>query len=421
MVDQQESDLPQLPQLDRRTFVAGGVCAALAAATPGAERSQESAASARAGFPRLADEAYLNAAGATPLGTAAQAGLERHMDLLRYGPGEGRQKAFAEMLGDIRGLFGTMIGARASEIALVHCTKAGEQIVLDGLDPLSSGRNVVTNDLHFSGSLHNLVGLGKRGVDVRIVRNRNWDVSLERMKQAIDDRTALVSVSLVSNVNGKVEGMRQLADVAHAHGAFMYADIIQAAGIVPLDVRALGIDFAAANGYKWLYGTYGAGFFFVREEHQGSVLPDRLFPGRARGNYPPWTVAPDVGAEAFRYRAPHDASRYEPGHVAYLAYSGVYEGLRMLQDVGVENALAHSVRLNRRLRDHLDLDRYPCITPEPDRSAINSFRIDGSEAVAKRLEAARVTVSLSPRYLRVSPALYNNEDDIDRLVKALEA
>lgn len=413
--------------LNRRAFVTGGVGAAIAAtrigtAATGPAGPAESAGpadSVRARFPRLEDEVYLNAAGATPLGAATEAGLARHLDLLRLGPGAGRRKAHSEMMGSIRGRFARLIGARPSEIALVHCTKAGEQIVLDGLDLLGGGGNVVTNDLHFSGSLHNLVGLAKQGVDVRIVRNRDWDVSLEQMKAVIDDRTALVSVSLVSNVNGKLEAMRALADVAHAHGALVYADIIQAAGIVPIDVRALGVDFAATNGYKWLYGTYGAGFLFIRDEHQGTAIPDRLFPGHARCNYPPWTAAPDPESEAYRYRAPRDASRYEPGHVAYLPYSGVYEGLRMLETVGVDRALAHTVRLNRRLRERLDLDRYPCITPEPDRVPINAFAIDDPESLAKRLEAARVTVSLNPRYLRVSPALYNTEDDIDRLAEVL--
>ncbi|NIQ57849.1 MAG: aminotransferase class V-fold PLP-dependent enzyme, partial [Gammaproteobacteria bacterium] len=100
--------------------------------------------------------------------------------------------------------------ADASEVALVHCTKEGEQIVLDSLVSLLGGGSLVTNDLHFAGSLHNLLGLRDAGMDVRIVRSRGFEVDLEQMADQIDDRTALVSVTLVSNVNGRVEPMKEL-------------------------------------------------------------------------------------------------------------------------------------------------------------------------------------------------------------------
>lgn len=415
-------------KLDRRELLLGSLGGALAtAAAPAlglaqsssAQSSADSGQAFRARFPRLAQETYLNAAGATPLGDFAQAGLERYMTFQHLGPGAGRRDAFFAMWSELRGLFATLIGADESEIALVHCTKAGEQIVLDGLESLARGHNIVSNDLHFSRSVHNLIGRQKAGADVRIVRNRDWDVSLEQMKAAIDDRTALVSIALVSNVNGKIEDVRALSEIAHAHGALLYADIIQATGILPLDMRAMGIDFAAANGYKWLYGVHGAGFLYVRQALQGTALTDRLFPGRARFNYPPWVERPDSEAEDIPYHPPEDARRYEPGHVSYLGYCAVYEGLKMLQTVGVENALAHSLRLNQRLRAGLDPERFPCITPSPERSPINAFRVDDAKAMGERLAADRITVSLGSGIMRVSPALYNTEEDIDRLLAAV--
>lgn len=68
-----------------------------------------------------------------------------------------------------------------------------------------------------------------------------------------------------------MEDAKRLSDLAHAHGAYLYADIIQAAGSVPVDVKALGIDFAACSNYKWLQGARGAGFLYVREDLQGAA------------------------------------------------------------------------------------------------------------------------------------------------------
>ncbi len=408
--------------MDRREFVAAGVGSALGVRTlsaPDTDTGPVTQDQFRSLFPRAQREVFLNAAAGTPLGTFADRGLWRYMDFQRLGPGEGRGDYVAEMQSEIRGLFGGLIGAKPSEIAWVHCTKAGEQIVIDGLESLRRGRNIVTNDMHFTGSLHNLIGLRRSGRDVRIVMGEDWDVTLEAMDAAIDANTALVTVSLVSNINGRIEPFRELADMAHARGALVFADIIQAAGIVPMDVRELGIDFAACNGYKWLYGVHGAGFLYVREDLQGTALADRLFPGHVTHNYPPWAEQVDPAAGAFVYNPRADARRYEPGHVSYLGYCAVYEGLKFLEQIGIEAALQHSVRLNRRLQGQLDPDAYACITPNVDESPIITFIAREPRGLEGRLRAANVVVSLSGNRIRVSPAVFNGEADVDALAEAL--
>ncbi len=412
--------------MNRRDFLASSAGGALAGAlTPaggprGARSGRSAISQARASFPRLEREVFINAAGGTPLGSFAEDGLRRYEDFWRLGPGEGRGELFGQMVDQTRRGLARVIGAQPTEIAFVQCTKQGEQIVLDGLDALRNGGNVVTNDLHFAGSLHNLIGLRNTGVDVRIVRSKDWRTDVDAMKAAIDEATALVSVTLVSNVNGHIEPMREIAEVAHAHGAHVYADIIQAAGIVPIDVEELGIDFAAGNGYKWLFGPHGTGFLYVREELQGSVLRDRVFPGHVRHNYEPWVEAPDPDVPDFPYLARTDAARYQPGHFAYLCYAAVHEGIGFLEQAGIAELQTHSVTLNRRLLDGLDADRYRCISPHVDRAPIIAFQATGRQDLEAALRAANVVVSLSGgRQFRVSPAVYNDESDIDALIQAL--
>lgn len=415
--------------MNRRRFVAGvgGILAAhsVAGGRPArlgqGGRASPLNTSVRKFFPRLENEIFLNAAGGTPLGRFAEEALKRYQEFWKLGPAEGRGDYPAEVLSKVRERFGRLIGARPSEIGLVHCTKAGEQIVLDSLPALRRGGNVVTNDLHFSGSLHNLIGLRKAGLDVRIVRNDNWDVSLQAMQRAIDERTALVSVSLISNINGRIEPVKELSDAAHSVGAFLYADVIQAAGIFPFDVRSLGIDFAACSGYKWLFGPHGCGFFYVRQDLQGAGLPDHLFPGHVRPNYAPWVESPQAGLPDFEYRPPEDASRYQPGHISYLGYCALYEGLGFIESLGVEGMLQHSVHLNKRLRERLDPQRFRCISPDPDKSPIITFIAQDPSGLQERLSSAGIVVSLSGNRIRVSPAVFNNQEDIDRLAEVLNA
>ncbi|NNF29486.1 MAG: aminotransferase class V-fold PLP-dependent enzyme, partial [Gemmatimonadetes bacterium] len=270
--------------MDRRAFLAAG-SAALAGASCGLPDTRQAADATGLTFPRSEHETFLNAAGGMPLASFAEAGLARYMDFIRLGPDDGRGEYFNQMWSEIRGDFGAMIGAKAEEIALVHSTKAGEQLVMDGLPALREGGNLVTNDFHFSGSLHNLSGMRDAGFDVRIVKSDGKDLPLEAMTGQIDDRTALVSITLLSNVNGRIEPVRALADAVHDAGGYLYADIIQAAGIHPIDVEAMGIDFAACSAYKWLFGVHGTGFFYVREGLDTEALTRHArFPGSARHN-----------------------------------------------------------------------------------------------------------------------------------------
>ncbi len=412
--------------MNRRNFVAASVGGVIASdllaptwrtSTP--QVTPQGPSDIREMFPRLEHEVFLNAAGGTPLSTFAESGLRQYEEFWRLGPGEGRGERVSAMLSDVRTSFARLIGADPDEIAFVHCTKAGEQVVLDGLPDLRSGGNVVTNEFHFSGSLHNLVGLRNAGLDVRIVKGTDWLVSLDAMEAVIDDRTALVDITLVSNINGRVEPVRQLADRAHAKGGFIFADIIQAAGIVPIDVRAMGIDFAACSGYKWLYGPHGVGFLYVRRELQGNALPDHLFPGHVRHNYPPWVATPDPSFGDFTYRPPTDARRYQPGHVSYLGYAALYQCLRFIEETGVEEARLHSVRLTQRLAQQLDGARYRSISPDPLHAPIAAFAVDGAPALEDRLRAANIVIAVGSNTIRVSPAIYNNEEDIDLLAEVL--
>jgi selenocysteine lyase/cysteine desulfurase len=128
-----------------------------------------------------------------------------------------------------------------------------------GLDLARRGGNVVLDELHFISSLYMYKALSERGLEMRLVKHRDWAIDVKDVEKAIDKNTRLVSMALVSNVNGFMHDARAVANIAHAHGAYLYADIIQAVGSVPLDVRALGIDFAAASTYKWLMAERGFG------------------------------------------------------------------------------------------------------------------------------------------------------------------
>ena len=392
----------------------GAAGLAAAAATPA------DFAAIRKQFPRTTQQVYLDAAANMPLPKYVADGMHRYIDFHMHGSGEGRGQYASESVREARALFAKLIGAKPSEIGFVVCTKAGEAAVINGLQIQETGGNVVTNDFHYAGSIHDYIGRRKAGMDVRIVKHRDWRIDLRDMEKAIDKKTKLVSISLVSNVNGWVENAKALSDIAHANGAYLYADIIQAAGSVPVNVKALGIDFAACSNYKWLQGARGAGFLYVREDLQGSALKDLSFPGYVHFNYAPWVSQPNTTSDEFPYVAPKGAERYQAGNVSYVAYAGQYEALKRMHELGIDNIYAYTKTMCDRLKKELPDRGYKLITPMDAVSSIVVVQCKNLKDTEAKLRKANIQVtSAGVNRMRVSPALYNNMDDINRLLSAL--
>lgn len=202
---------------------------------------------------------YLNCAYTHPIPTA---GLEALRD---YGERRARPEAVSKPLQkkpiDIKAEFASLINAKKSEISFLPNTSTGENLVVNGLDVPRTGGNVVTDELHFEGALLHLQALQlKAGLDLRVVKPREWRIELKDFERAIDKKTRLVEVSLVAMDNGFQHDLKAICDMAHANGAYVYADIVQAAGTTPIDVRASDVDFCACSSFKWLMGDFGLGF-----------------------------------------------------------------------------------------------------------------------------------------------------------------
>src|SRR5918995_1799619 len=244
--------------MNRREFIIGAGSLAIAArpllaATQTATRGGVFPPSVRADFPSVARETYLNSAAMHPIGTFAANAMKGVIDNRLYGPGEGRADFSGRAQEELKAKFGALINAKATEIAYIANTTDGENIVVMGLDlAKQKGANVVIDELHFTSSLYMYKELEKQGVQLRIVKHKNWAIEPEDMGKAIDKNTRLVSMALVSNVNGFMHDAKAVSAIAHARGAHVFADIIQGVGALPIDVKALGIDFAASGTYKWL-------------------------------------------------------------------------------------------------------------------------------------------------------------------------
>ena len=232
------------------------------------------------------------------------------------------------------------------------------------------------------------------------------------MDKAIDKNTRLVSLAMVSNVNGFMHDVKAVSGLAHARGAYVFADIIQAVGAVPVDVRAMGIDFAATGTYKWLMGERGFGFLYVREEHQGTVLPTTRYGHRQVTNF---------NRAQLTWEPLPGAAMYETGNVSTLLAACVSAGIDYVNALGIDKIRAHSKQLTDRLHTELPPLGYKSLTPRTTQTPIVAFELKDPAATAKLLQAAKIaaTVVANENRLRLSVSVFNTHDDIDRVVAVL--
>ena len=403
--------------LGRREFLisAGAMAVSARSAIAGAQAARGDGLlplTLRADFPAASLETYLNSAAIHPIGAFAAGAIEQTLMYRMRGAGPGRTDFGAEKQQDLKKRFGQLINAAPQEIAFTSSTSDGENIVVMGLDLPRRGGNIVLDELHFTTSLYMYKELEKKGLELRIVKHRNWAIDLKDVDKAIDKNTRLVSLALVSNVNGYMHDCKAISALAHQRGALVFADIIQAVGAVPVDVKALGIDFAATGTYKWLMGERGLGFLYVREDLQGKVLPTTRYGHRQVANF---------NRAALSWEPLPGAAMYETGNIAVLLAACVSAGIDYVQRLGVDRIRAHARPLIERLQNELPPLGYAALTPRGTETPTVAFALKDAGATAKALQGGKIAATIigNENRLRLSVSVFNHHDDIDRVVEVL--
>jgi selenocysteine lyase/cysteine desulfurase len=419
----------QVCKMNRRNFLTGAV--AFAGATPAATSAPDFS-EVRKNFPRALKETYFNAAAQHPLGLHAVRGMQGYMDFMCNGWTEGLHDFWEEGFVQIKPMFARLINAKPAEIAFTGSTTIGENTLVNGMD--LRGGNVVTNDLHYSSSISNyLTRQTLQGLDVRIVKNRDWNIDVAEMARAVNRNTKLIAVSLVSSVNGHLEDIKALSDLAHSHGGYVFADIIQGCGAIPIDVKAMGIDMASCAMYKWLMGEHGFGFLYVREDLIGKVVKGTMFDGHPDLNYRPWVKEP-TGGPPFINHSSKGIGTLECGTPSVITYAAQYESLKYIDSLGIPNIRNHARPLVNRLRTELAPLGFTCITPPGTETPLITFIARDIESVRSKIRDANrtgrakisitgpnsgLTVGRFGNHVRFSVSVYNNDHDVDKILEVL--
>jgi selenocysteine lyase/cysteine desulfurase len=252
-----------------------------------------------------------------------------------------------------------------------------------------------------------------RGAEVVHVRpDDDGSIPVERFAEAIDERTALVCCTTLSYRSGHRHDVPAIAEVAHSRGAIVLADSYQACGAVELDVRSLGADVVTGGTVKYLLGTAGLGFMWVRRSLSETLLPTQTG----------WFADEDIFAMSIADYSPHrSARRFDSGTPPVPAlYAGV-AGVSLVAEAGVPAIEVHVRGLVERLLDGLDVLGAAVATPRDPalRGPLVCVRSTDVDALVAALAAERIVVSSREDKLRVALHLYNVDEDVDALLDAL--
>ncbi|MDR6414733.1 aminotransferase class V-fold PLP-dependent enzyme [Pseudarthrobacter sulfonivorans] len=358
-------------------------------------------------FPGLKNTIYLNTAsmnvGCAPARAAYESALER-WSTGRFDWTE------AERAGeDARTMFAEIIGATAGEIAIVPAVSAAAGLVAANLPPATSGENVIVAENEFASNYFPWLLLRERGYEVRTLQPQGAGVSVEAFGNAADGGTRLIAVSAVQSANGYRPDLAAIGRVAASSGALFFVDACQAAGAVPVDVVRDGVDFLATSSHKFLLGSRGMGYLYVRRELLDAIHP--VGPG--------WKAARKP-AESF-YGPAMDlsptASKLDTS-LAWFPAMADQAALSIFRRFGTSALLDRNARLARYLQDALAAS-VPNFLPlaEAESSTIISVPVSDADAVLERFRQANVVASVRAGRIRLSVHFYNVEDELDRVAE----
>jgi cysteine desulfurase / selenocysteine lyase len=364
-------------------------------------------------FPAVKNSIYLNSAAIGPLSDSAKraaiGAIEEQTER-----GSRFIDPYEETLARVRGKVAKLIGAKAKEIAFLRNTVEGLSTVASGFG-WRPGDNIVASAIEFSGNAYPWLNMERHGVHCRFVPTPDGAVRVEDLIRATDDRTRLITVSLVQFSNGYRCDLKTLGAFCRSRNIRLMVDGIQGVGIVPLDVNDSAIDFLACGVQKWLCAPMGLGFLYVREEYLSELSLTEIGNG---------SVVPVQGTyRDYRLVLRPDARRFESGIMSYTSICGFDASLDLIDRVGVPVLHKHVTGLTTRLVEGLRERGYATCSPQNPRdgAGIVAFGIERwpSEEQESRFLAKGIIVALREQAIRVSCHGFNTAGEIDALLEAL--
>jgi selenocysteine lyase/cysteine desulfurase len=355
-------------------------------------------------FPIFDSKVYINSCSQGALSDSVRASYDAY---LRDWDEEGAPwEYWVERADAARAAFAKLINAEPEEIAVTTSLSAGVAALASGLRFAGPRHKVVLTDWEFPtiGQIwHAQESRGARVVHVP--EAADGTIPAKHFKDVIDDETKIVSVTHVCYRNGAKLDVEPVVKLAHERGVPVLLDAYQSIGSVPIDVKALGVDFLGAGVLKYLLGSAGLGFLYCRRELWDSAWPT------ATG----WFADKNVfEMDIHDYSPAADARRFQSGTPPVPSiYAGI-AGIELMQEIGVAETAKHVRGLTELLIEGVDELGGTLASPRDAnrRGALVCIRSTDAARLVDVLAKEGIVTSSRDGNLRVSPHAYNTPEDI---------
>jgi selenocysteine lyase/cysteine desulfurase len=335
-------------------------------------------------------------------------------------PFELTAERFAGVPARLRRALGRLLGADAAEVILGNSASYGLHLIANGF-PWAEGDEVLLVRGDFPSDLFPWLALEDRGVRIRYVEPVRALPAPEELESSLTARTRLFCTTWVHSFSGVGCDLQALGALCRFNGTRFVVNASQALGARPLDVSAVPVDAVVGVGFKWLCGPYGTGFMWLRPEFLRTL----------RFNQTYWLAqmtAEDLAGEGnllTRPTGPPTARTYDVfGTANFFNFKPWAASLEYLLDVGINTIEAHDQQLVQRLLDGIDRSKFDISSPQERASRSTLVFIShkdrtSNQALADDLKRRGVEVAHRRGQLRLSPHLYNTDEDLDQALNFL--
>jgi selenocysteine lyase/cysteine desulfurase len=364
----------------------------------------------RSHFPIFEKKVYLNSCSYGALSVEVRDAYSRYLaDWNEHGSAWDR---WVELYESARQSFARLINADPEEIAMTFCASDGVNAIASALDYSGPRHKIVVSDFEFPTVAQIWHAQERRGAKVCHVPERDGRISLDAYERVIDDRTLIVSVASVCYRNGSKQDVRAIVDLAHRHGALVLVDAYQGLGSFPIDVRALDADFLVGGTLKYLLGSAGTAMLFVRRDLVEGLTP----------TYSGWFAQRDVDAMDIYANDPApSARRFESGTPPVANIYAALAGVALIESWGLGMIERQIGELTQMIKAGILADGMELATPveAAHHGAMIAVRTRDESAIVEALARDRIVTSCRDGNLRISPHVYNNREDIEKLLESL--
>jgi selenocysteine lyase/cysteine desulfurase len=366
----------------------------------------------RSEFPLLERKTYLNSGSYCALAKDVKAAFEAYMeDRLLVGA---NWDVWVTKNESVRALVAELLRAAPDEIAVTASVSAGLNALASALQFSGVRNKVIVSDFEFPTNAQIWHAQEPRGAQVvHVPRAADGYIPLEHFAEAIDEKTQLVAITHVCFRNGAKLDIPGIVRLARAKGAKVLVDCYQSVGSLDIDVKTLDVDFAVGGMLKYLLGTAGLGFMYVRDSFVKSLLPTNSG----------WFAQTDIGAMDITANRPApSARRFEAGTPAVVNSYASEAGLKILLAVGTPAIEKRVYALTRRCMQRLEEIGWPSITPTRDdrRGATVAIPSRAAAQLCTQLLKRDIVTSSRDDNVRASFHYYNNDDDIESFITAMK-